>query len=318
MSNAGTPDPAPDHSPDDTTPTRCGFVAILGAPNAGKSTLVNALTGAKISIVSPKVQTTRTRVMGVMMVGASQVVLVDTPGIFTPGKRLDRAMVAAAWQSAADADIVAVLVDAERNRGHTDPETRRIVEGLAGSERTGLLLLNKIDRVRRADLLGIAARLNDEGRFSDTFMISALTGDGVDDLRTDLARRVPEGPFLFPTDQLSDMSDRLLAAEITREKLYLNLHQELPYALTVETEQWQERKDGSVRLEQTIYVERDSQKAIVLGKRGDMIKRVGAAAREELTELLDRPVHLFLFVKVREKWQDDPARYRDWGLDFGA
>jgi GTP-binding protein Era len=318
MNSAGRPDDIPLQPSTDGPRTRCGFVAILGAPNAGKSTLVNALTGAKVSIVTHKVQTTRTRVMGVMMAGDSQVVLVDTPGIFKPSKRLDRAMVAAAWQSAADADLIAVLVDAERNRGRTDPETQRIIEGLGRSKRSGILLINKIDRVKRADLLGIAARLDAEGDFTDTFMISALTGDGVDDLRTDLARRVPEGPFLFPPDQLSDMPDRLLAAEITREKLYLNLHQELPYALAVETEQWQERKDGSIRIEQTIYVERDSQKAIVLGKGGERIKRVGAAAREELGALLDRPVHLFLFVKVRERWQDDPARYRDWGLDFGA
>ncbi|MEQ8697140.1 MAG: GTPase Era [Bauldia litoralis] len=314
---AGTPTPSGE--PDGAEPrTRCGFVAILGAPNAGKSTLVNALTGAKISIVTPKVQTTRTRVIGVMMAGGSQVVLVDTPGIFEPSKRLDRAMVAAAWQSASDADLVGVLVDAERNRGRTDPETKRILDGLGSAKQGGLLLLNKIDQVRRTELLEIAARLNAEATFSDTFMISALKGDGVDDLRQYLAKTVPEGPFLYPTDQLSDMSDRLLAAEITREKLYLALYQELPYSLTVETDQWEEHKNGGVRIEQTIYVERDSQKAIVLGKRGEQIKKIGAASREELSELWDRPVHLFLFVKVRDKWQDDPARYRDWGLDFSA
>ncbi len=320
MNSAGGADtPTPAGEPDGSEPrTRCGFVAILGAPNAGKSTLVNALTGAKISIVTPKVQTTRTRVIGVMMAGSSQVVLVDTPGIFEPSKRLDRAMVAAAWQSASDADLVGVLVDAERNRGRTDPETKRILEGLGNSKQGGLLLLNKIDQVRRTELLEIAARLNAESTFSDTFMISALKGDGIDDLRKYLAKRVPEGPFLYPTDQLSDMSDRLLAAEITREKLYLALYQELPYSLTVETDQWEEHKNGGVRIEQTIYVERDSQKAIVLGKRGEQIKKIGAASREELSELWGRPVHLFLFVKVRDKWQDDPARYRDWGLDFSA
>jgi len=302
--------------------SRCGFVALLGAPNAGKSTLVNALTGAKVSIVSPKVQTTRTRVLGITMVGegsaAAQVIFVDTPGIFAPRRRLDRAMVSAAWQGAADADLIAVLVDSAKSLHQTDTDTTRIIDGLTKDNRHAVLLLNKVDLVRRDGLLALAQRLNDEGPFTDTFMVSALTGSGTGDFLAFCAERLPAGPHLFPADQLSDMPDRLLAAEITREKLYLNLHQELPYALTVETETWEERRDGSVKIEQTIFVQRDTQKSIVLGKGGKLIKRVGAAAREELEALFDRRVHLFLFVKVRDKWQDDPARYRDWGLDFSA
>ncbi len=301
---------------------RCGFVALLGAPNSGKSTLINALTGAKVSIVSPKVQTTRTRVLGIVMVGdrpdAAQVVLVDTPGIFAPKRRLDRAMIAAAWQGAANADLVALLVDARRCERQTDSDTARIVEGLLRNGRRAVLLLNKIDLLKRDRLLAIADRLNGEGPFSDIFMISALTGSGIGDFLDHCAARLPAGPYLFPEDQLSDMPERLLAAEITREKLYLNLHEELPYALTVETESWEERRDGSVKIEQTVYVRRDSQKSIVLGKGGQQVKKIGAAAREELELLFDRRVHLFLFVKVRDKWQDDPARYRDWGLDFSA
>lgn len=297
---------------------RCGFVALLGAPNSGKSTLVNALTGAKVSIVSPKVQTTRTRVLGIVMADAAQVVLVDTPGIFEPKRRLDRAMIAAAWQGAADADLIALLVDARRAERQTDADTVRIVEGLARNNRRAILLLNKIDLLKRDRLLAIAERLNGEGPFTDTFMVSALTGSGIADFLAHCAARLPAGPHLFPEDQLSDMPERLLAAEITREKLYLNLHEELPYALTVETESWEERHDGSVKIEQTVYVRRDSQKSIVLGKGGRMVGRVGAAAREELEALLGRRVHLFLFVKVRDRWQDDPARYREWGLDFPA
>ncbi len=301
---------------------RCGFVALLGAPNSGKSTLINALTGAKVSIVSPKVQTTRTRVLGIVMVGdrpaAAQVVLVDTPGIFVPKRRLDRAMIAAAWQGAANADLVALLVDARRCERQTDPDTARIVEGLLRNGRRAVLLLNKIDLLKRDRLLAIADRLNGEGPFSDIFMISALTGSGTGDFLAHCAARLPAGPHLFPEDRLSDMPERLLAAEITREKLYLNLHEELPYALTVETESWEERRDGSVKIEQTVYVRRDSQKSIVLGKGGQQVKKIGAAAREELELLFDRRVHLFLFVKVRDKWQHDPARYRDWGLDFSA
>jgi len=297
---------------------RCGFVALLGAPNAGKSTLANALTGAKVSIVSPKVQTTRTRVLGITTVDRTQVILVDTPGIFQPRRRLDRAMVSAAWQGAADADIVALLVDAAKAEERTDKDTVRIIEGLKKNNRDAILLLNKIDLLKRERLLAVADRLNSEGNFSKIFMISALNGSGIGDFLDFCAAQLPPGPHLFPADQLSDMPDRLLAAEITREKLYLNLHQELPYALTVETETWEERRDGSVKIEQTIYVQRDSQKSIVLGKGGQQVKRIGASAREELEALFDRRVHLFLFVKVRDKWQDDPARYRDWGLDFSA
>lgn len=301
---------------------RCGFVALLGAPNAGKSTLVNALTGAKVSIVSPKAQTTRTRVLGIVMAGAgpgaAQVVLVDTPGIFEPKRRLDRAMVAAAWQGASDADLIALLVDARKCERQTDADTARIIAGLVREKRRAILLLNKIDLLKRDRLLAVAARLNGEGPFGDTFMISALTGSGIGDVLAHCAAHLPAGPHLFPEDRISDMSERLLAAEITREKLYLNLYRELPYALTVETETWEEREDGSVKIEQTVYVRRDSQKSIVLGKDGRQVGKVGAAAREELEALLGRRVHLFLFVKVRDKWQDDPARYREWGLDFSA
>ena len=307
---------------DDSAGPRCGFVALLGAPNSGKSTLVNALTGAKVSIVSPKVQTTRTRVLGIVMAGdgsgAAQVVLVDTPGIFLPKRRLDRAMVAAAWQGATDADLVALIVDARKCERQTDSDTQRIVEGLVRSDRRAILLLNKIDLLKRDRLLAIADRLNGEGPFSDIFMISALTGSGTGDFLAHCAARLPAGPYLFPEDQLSDMPERLLAAEITREKLYFNLHEELPYALTVETETWEEQDDGSVRIEQTVYVRRDSQKSIVLGKGGRQIGKIGAAARKELEQLFDRRVHLFLFVKVRDRWQEDPARYRDWGLDYSA
>ena len=301
---------------------RCGFVALLGAPNSGKSTLVNALTGAKVSIVSPRVQTTRTRVLGIVMAGdgpdAAQVVLVDTPGIFEPKRRLDRAMVAAAWQGAADADLVALLVDARRCERQTDGDTGRIVDGLVRDDRRAILLLNKIDLLKRDRLLALADRMNGEGPFTDIFMISALTGSGIGDFLAHCAARLPAGPHLFPEDQLSDMPERLLAAEITREKLYLSLYRELPYALTVETETWEERDDGSVKIEQTVYVRRDSQKSIVLGKGGQQIGKIGAASREELEALFGRRVHLFLFVKVRDRWQDDPARYREWGLDFSA
>lgn len=292
---------------------RCGFVALLGAPNAGKSTLLNRMVGAKVSIVTPKVQTTRTRVLGIAARGGTQLIFVDTPGIFQPRRRLDRSMVAAAWAGAADADIVVLLVDAEKG---LNEDVRRIVEGLETAGRKAILALNKIDLVKRETLLSLSATLNESGVFTDTFMISAANGDGVEDLADLLAERLPEGPWLYPEDQLSDMAERQLAAEITREKLFLQLRQELPYALTVETEEWEDRADGSVRISQVIYVQRDSQKSIVLGKGGKMIKTVGAAAREELEAMLDCRVHLFLFVKVREKWVDDPERYRDWGLDF--
>ena len=299
----------------EAAPRRCGFVALIGAPNAGKSTLLNRLVGAKVSIVTPKVQTTRTRVLGIALHGAAQIIFIDTPGIFEPRRRLDRAMVAAAWSGAADADLVVLLVDAEKG---VSRDARRIVDGLAKAGRKAILALNKIDLVRRDTLLALSADLNASGVFTDTFMISATTGDGVDDLMSLLVARLPEGPWLYPEDQLSDMPERLLAAEITREKLFLQLRQELPYALTVETEEWQDKPDGSVRISQIVYVQRDSQKSIVLGKGGGMIKAVGAAAREELEAMLGCRVHLFLFVKVREKWGDDPDRYRDWGLDFDA
>ena len=297
------------------TATRCGFVALLGAPNAGKSTLLNYLVGAKVSIVSPKVQTTRTRVLGIAMRERAQIVFVDTPGIFQPKRRLDRAMVAAAWAGAADADIVVLLVDAQKGVTH---DVRRIVDGLEKAGRKAILALNKIDLVRRDKLLELASILNESGVFTDIYMISAATGDGVEDLAKTLVERLPEGPWLYPEDQLSDMAERHLAAEVTREKLFLQLRQELPYALTVETEEWEDKPDGSVRISQIIYVQRDTQKSIVLGKGGQMIKAVGAAARADLEEMMGCRVHLFLFVKVREKWGDDPDRYRDWGLDFDA
>lgn len=298
-----------------TEQTRCGYVALVGEPNAGKSTLLNTLVGAKVAIVSPKVQTTRTRVLGIAIEGASQLVFVDTPGIFAPKRRLERAMVAAAWEGAEEADLVVLLVDAG---ARLKPETLAIAARLKEYRRPALLALNKIDTVKRPALLELAGTLNGAGSFTETFMISALTGDGVGDLRRRLAAMVPEGPWLFPEDQLSDMPERLLAAEITREKLFLRLQQELPYALTVETESWEEREDGSVRIAQVIYVQRDSQKPIVLGRGGAMIKAIGTASRRELTDILERPVHLSLYVKVREGWIDDPERYRDWGLDYNA
>ncbi len=294
-------------------PTRCAFVALVGAPNAGKSTLLNYLVGAKISIVTPKVQTTRGRITAIAMAGPAQLVFVDTPGIFEPKRRLEKAMVAAAWSGARDADLIVVLVDAKRG---LDKDTRRILDGLGKAGRSAVLALNKIDLVKRESLLGLAAKLEQAGLFQRVFMISALTGDGVGDLREYLAGEAPEGPWLYPEDQLADVPERLLAAEITREKLFLQLHQELPYAATVETESWEERPDGSVRIGQVIYLLAASQKPIVLGKGGHRIKSIGAAARAELEELLDRKVHLFLFVKVRPKWLDDPERYREMGLEF--
>ena len=294
--------------------TRCGFVALVGAPNAGKSTLLNNMVGGKVSIVTPKVQTTRTRITGICMAGEkTQIIFLDTPGIFKPKRRLERAMVSAAWSGAHDADLVVVLVDVKRG---FDGDTRRIIEGLAARQRRAVLALNKIDGARRDDLLPLAARLNESGLFSDSFMISALTGDGVDDLRDFLASRMPAGPWLYPEDQMADIPLRLLAAETTREKLFLRLHQELPYALGVETEAWEERKDGSIRIDQVIYVLRDSHKPIILGKGGRQIKAVGQAARLDLEAFLGQRVHLFIHVKVAPKWTDDPARYRDMGLEF--
>lgn len=294
-------------------PTRCGLVAVVGAPNTGKSTLVNALVGAKVSIVTHKVQTTRTRILGIAMAGPAQMVLVDTPGIFAPRKRLDRAMVAAAWQGASDADLAAVVVDAQAG---LTKDTRGIVERIDGAGRSAVCILNKIDLVPRGRLLGLADALRGYRLFTDFFMVSALSGDGVADVGEALAERLPPGPWLFPEDQLSDMNERLFAAEITREKLFVGLHDELPYALTVETEGWERFDDGSVRIEQVVYVERDSQKGIVLGRGGERIKRIRTRAQEDLVDALGRRVHLFLFVKVRGNWQEDPDRYRTWGLDY--
>lgn len=295
--------------------SRCGYIAVVGAPNAGKSTLVNHLVGAKVSIVTPKVQTTRSRILGVAARGAVQMIYVDTPGIFEPRRRLDRAMVAAAWGGVADGDVTVLLIDVKRG---LDGDFRRIMEGLKKSNRKAVLALNKIDLIPRTELLGLASELDATGLFTDIFMISALKGDGMEDLAAALAPRLPVGPWLFPEDQLSDLNDRLFAAEITREKLYLRLHQELPYALTVETEGWELFRNGDVRIEQTIYVERASQKGIVLGKGGERIKAIREEAIVDIQEFLGCKVHLFIFVKVREKWGDDPERYRDWGLDFNA
>ena len=299
----------------ENTPTRCGFVALLGAPNVGKSTLLNALVGAKVAIVSPKPQTTRSRIVGIVMEGQTQIVLVDIPGIFQPRRRLDRAMVASAWQGAKDADMVALVVDVERP---DDGETLAIMEKLKADGRPALLVLNKVDAIAREKLLPIAQRFNEHGNFTDTFMVSALTGSGIADLRVALAAKLPPGPHLFPTDQLTDLPQRLLAAEITREHIYLQLHEEVPYSTAVETENWQERDDGSVRIDQAIFVQREGQKAIVLGKGGTRIKALGQSARRELEEMLGRRVHLFLFVKVRENWIEDPERFSEWGLDFNA
>ena len=297
--------------------TRCGFVAIIGAPNVGKSTLLNAFVGSKVAIVTPKVQTTRSRIVGIALIGAAQVVFVDTPGIFRPRKRLDRAMVRAAWSGAEGADQILLLIDAARaRRGTADDDSAQIVAALKESGKQAVLVLNKVDKARRGDMLKLAEALDREGIFTHTFMISALTGDGVADLAGTLAGLVPEGPWLYPEDQIAEVPLRQLAAEITREKLFLALHQDLPYAIAVETEKWDERKDGSVRIEQVIFVQRDSQKAIVLGKGGRQIKEIGAASRQELEELLERKVHLFLFVKVRAGWADDPERYREMGLEF--
>ena len=294
--------------------TRCGFVALIGVPNVGKSTLINALVGAKISIVTAKVQTTRTLIRGIACEGAAQLIFVDTPGIFAPRRRLDRAMVGTAWGSAHDADIVALIIDARKGLKEDD---EAILRGLSDVRTPAkVLVLNKVDLVAKPALLALAQMLNERAAFAATFMISALSGDGVGDLKKWLAAHVPPGPWLYPEDQISDAPLRQLAAEITREKLYLRLHQELPYQSTVETEVWKELHDGSVRIEQTIYVERDSQRKIVLGKAGRSIRAIGAAARVEIAEAIEQPVHLFLFVKVREGWGDDPERYRQIGLEF--
>jgi GTPase len=293
--------------------TRCGFVALIGTPNAGKSTLINALVGTKVAIVSHKVQTTRALLRGIATEGQAQLVLIDTPGIFAPKRRLDRAMVTNAWAGAHDADIVGVLIDAKRG---LDEEAQALIGKLADVRQPKILLINKVDLVDKPALLTLTQALNARARFAATFMISALTGDGVADVKRWLAAHVAEGPWHYPEDQITDAPLRQLAAEITREKLYLRLHQELPYQSTVETEQWKELRDGAVRIEQTIYVERESQCKIVLGKGGATIKAIGADARRELAVVLEQPVHLFLFVKVREGWGDDPERYREMGLEF--
>jgi GTP-binding protein Era len=292
---------------------RCGFVALIGAPNVGKSTLINALVGTKVTIVSHKVQTTRALVRGIAIEDASQIVFIDTPGIFAPRRRLDRAMVTTAWSGAHDADVAGLMIDARKG---IDEEADTILTRLGDVRVQKIMIINKVDLVAKESLLKLTDDLNARGAFAATFMLSALTGDGVADLRTWLAAHVPEGPWHYPEDQVSDLPLRQLAAEVTREKIYRRLHQELPYQSTVETDTWTERKDGSVRIEQTIYVERDSQRKIVLGKGGATIKAIGADARKELVEMVEKPVHLFLFVKVREGWGDDPARYREMGLEF--
>jgi len=299
---------------------RAGFAAIIGAPNAGKSTLVNALVGAKVAIVSPKVQTTRMPVRGVAIRDETQIVFVDTPGIFKPRRRLDRAMVNAAWAGAGDADAVVLLVDAAElsanPNGHAAADTAAIIAALAKDNRKAALALNKIDDMKRTDLLPLVRKLTGEYAFAEVFLVSALTGDGVGDLARWVAAQMPEGDWLYPEDQAADIPSRLLAAEITREKIYLRLHDELPYASTVETEKWEERKDGSVKIDQTIYVQREGQKAIVLGKGGQTIKIIGEMARKEMEEIFDRRVHLFLFVKVREDWAERREHYRQMGLEF--
>jgi GTPase len=296
-----------------SAPTRCGFVALIGAPNVGKSTLVNALVGSKVTIVSPKVQTTRTLVRGIAMEGRSQLVFIDTPGIFAPRRRLDRAMVTSAWSGAHDADIVALLIDAKSG---IDEEADAILGKLADVASRKLLILNKVDLVQKPKLLALAQEANGRAQFAATFMVSARTGDGIGEVKAWLAAQAPEGPWHYPEDQISDAPLRSLASEITREKLFNRLHQELPYRSTVETDTWKELRDGSVRIEQTIFVERESQRKIVLGKSGQSIKAIGAEARTEIAKIIDQPVHLFLFVKVREDWGDDPERFREMGLEF--
>ncbi|MEO0329799.1 MAG: GTPase Era [Pseudomonadota bacterium] len=299
--------------PEPVSETKAGIVALIGAPNAGKSTLMNQLVGSKISIVTHKVQTTRAVMRGIATHENCQIVFVDTPGIFAPRRHLDRAMVTTAWSNAKDADISVLLIDAER--GVTE-DIERIVKNLNTVSGTVVLLLNKIDRVQRDGLLALTSRLNELYAFDETFMLSALNGDGCDSFMDYLAKSLPPGPFLYPDDQLSDLPMRVLAAEITREKLYLRLHQELPYASHVETESWEEKKDGSIKISQVIYVERDGHKKILIGKKGATIKAISTAARKEISELVEAPAHLFLFVKVRENWGTDPERYRAMGLEF--
>jgi GTP-binding protein Era len=293
--------------------TRSGFVTLIGAPNAGKSTLVNRLVGTKVSIVTHKVQTTRALVRGIITEDQTQIVLVDTPGIFKPKRRLDRAMVTTAWGGARDADLVLILLDAQ---GGMNESAEALLTSLENTYQKKILILNKVDRVDPPKLLELAQAANEKVKFESTFMISALNGSGCKDLLKYLVAQMPYGPWYYPEDQISDMPMRQLAAEVTREKLYLRLHEELPYSSTVETEKWEERKDGSVRIEQVVYVERDSQKKIVLGHKGETIKAIGQASRKEMSAILEQPVHLFLFVKVRDNWGNDPERYREMGLEF--
>ena len=300
----------------DNTETHCGFVAVLGAPNAGKSTLVNLLVGAKISIVSPKVQTTRSRVRGIVVEGNTEIVLVDVPGIFKPKRRLDRAMVATAWTESNDADERMLLIDVKKG---LDDDTQRIINQLEKDKQPTILVLNKIDTISKEKLLPLIEKLKDYSIFKETFMISAKTGENVKELLNYLITQMPKGAFMFPSDNLSDLPNRLFAAEITREKLYMNLQQELPYSVAVETNKFERNESkGDIRIEQTIYVEREGQKAIVIGKNGAMLKKIGSAVRYELTQIFECPVHVFLFVKVRENWVNDPERYAEWGLDFNA
>ncbi|MGE0063441.1 MAG: GTPase Era [Xanthobacteraceae bacterium] len=301
--------------PDESMPEnpRCGFVALIGATNAGKSTLLNALVGSKVTIVSHKVQTTRSLIRGITLEGDAQLIFVDTPGIFAPRRRLDRAMVTTAWGGAHDADLVGLLIDVQKGIGEDE---EAILERLAELRMPKVLILNKIDLVAKEKLLALAKTANDKMTFEITFMIAAISGDGVDDLKRWLADRMPPGPWLYPADQMSDAPMRQLAAEITREKLFARLHQELPYQSTVETDSWKELRDGTVRVEQTIFVERESQRKIVIGQGGQTIKAIGAASRKDIVEILEHNVHLFLHVKVREGWTDDPERYRAMGLEF--
>lgn len=295
--------------------TRCGFVALLGAPNAGKSTITNNFVGSKVSIVSPKAQTTRTTVKGIGVYNDTQIIFLDTPGIFIPKRRLDRAMVASAWGGVSDADIVVLVVDAKRGY---DDETKAIIEKLNQNKTSAILVINKIDLITNESLLKLCKELNDSYTFTETFMISALNNKGTDEFYTYLANNLPISPWYYPEEQMSDLPLKLLAAEIVREKLFLYLRQELPYAITVEPELWERREDNSIRAEMTIYVERDGQKQIILGHKGSMIKKIGQSARKELEELLEDRIHLFLFVKVRSNWVDDPARYSDWNLDYNS
>lgn len=298
------------------TPTRCGFIAVIGAPNAGKSTLVNQLIGAKVSIVSPKVQTTRTRVTGILAEGSDQAIFVDTPGIFRGAKRrLEKAMVDVAWRQAAETDRLMLVIDVSKKRLTDDDHA--VIEQLEQQRATPMLVLNKIDSARHEVMLEVAAAVNARLDVQETFMVSALSGDGVEDLKNAVLQRLPDGPWLYPEDQISDLPSRMLAAEATREKLFMQLHQELPYNLTVETELFEVQKNGDLKINQVIYVSRDSHKAMVLGKGGARIKQIGSQSRQDLGELFDRKVHLFLFVKVRENWLNDPERFREMGLELG-